>query len=441
MKPDQEILYLFRSITCYSSLFYSIRGKVWLLDCSFSLTRGADSVCIIDSTKELIIMAAIKENDDSTTNVNKVGTLIKISEEKDQTYFGYYGMLMHQQNMLLDTVRTSTYYDAIIGNLQDFSGKIVLDVGAGTGILSFFAIQAGAKHVYAVEASDMAEKAKALAKANGLSDRITVIAGRIEQVSLPEMVDVIVSEPMGVLLVHERMMESLLVGRDRFLKPEALNKSNSMFPSTGTVYFAPFTDLALYADAAQKMEFWRNNHFYGINLNCLLEPAIQGYFGQAVVGPIDSKSLLAPAILRQFDFLRLPVADFQSFKIDLQFIAHSTGIIHGLAGWFDVSFQGSTLQRTLSTSPWHDTTHWYQVRFLFVNPIAINQGQRLSGSIAFQANNQRSHTISIDVVLEGTFIRLYQTFAMQDQLYWNLSGASTTLNKEMLAIYDGLITK
>ena len=62
--------------------------------------------------------------------------------------------------MMQDFIRTATYQKAILANLRDFNDKVVLDVGAGSGILSFFAVQAGAKRVYAVEASSMAMHAE-----------------------------------------------------------------------------------------------------------------------------------------------------------------------------------------------------------------------------------------------------------------------------------------
>lgn len=58
-------------------------------------------------------------------------------------YFHYYGMLQHQQNMLQDVTRTGTYHAAITENRADFEGKVVMDVGAGSGILSLFAAQVG----------------------------------------------------------------------------------------------------------------------------------------------------------------------------------------------------------------------------------------------------------------------------------------------------------
>lgn len=67
----------------------------------------------------------------------------------------------------MDEVRTTHYRNAILNNKMDFEGKIVLDVGAGSGILSLFAAQAGAAKVYAIEASNMAISARALVHANG----------------------------------------------------------------------------------------------------------------------------------------------------------------------------------------------------------------------------------------------------------------------------------
>jgi histone-arginine methyltransferase CARM1 len=86
--------------------------------------------------------------------------------------------------MLQDTVRTSTYRSAILLNgPNSFQDKIVMDVGAGSGILSYFAVQAGAEKVYAVEASGMAKKMEKLVKAANdgknsfLKDKIKVVNG------------------------------------------------------------------------------------------------------------------------------------------------------------------------------------------------------------------------------------------------------------------------
>jgi ribosomal protein L11 methylase PrmA len=61
---------------------------------------------------------------------------------------------------------------------------VVLDVGTGSGLLAFFAVQAGAKIVYAVEASDSAAVAMDLCKANGMEGRVKIIKGKIEEVRM-----------------------------------------------------------------------------------------------------------------------------------------------------------------------------------------------------------------------------------------------------------------
>lgn len=73
-----------------------------------------------------------------------------------------------------------------------------MDVGAGTGILSIFAAQAGAKHVYAVENANIAYHAMKIIEDNGFKNKITVLKGKIEEIKLPvDKVDIIISEWMG----------------------------------------------------------------------------------------------------------------------------------------------------------------------------------------------------------------------------------------------------
>lgn len=103
---------------------------------------------------------------------------VRTEDSSATQYFQFYGYLSQQQNMLQDFVRTYTYQRAILSNLDDFKDKVVLDVGAGSGILSFFAAQAGAKRIYAVEASTMAHYAQKLVDTNNYSNVIRVLPGK-----------------------------------------------------------------------------------------------------------------------------------------------------------------------------------------------------------------------------------------------------------------------
>lgn len=58
-----------------------------------------------------------------------------------------------------------------------------------------------------------------LVQNNMFGDRISVVSGKIEEIELPEMVDVIISEPMGYMLFNERMLETFLHAK-KWLKPD-----------------------------------------------------------------------------------------------------------------------------------------------------------------------------------------------------------------------------
>ena len=93
-----------------------------------------------------------------TNNVNGDESC-KVKEEKILTaeemtskdyYFDSYAHFGIHEEMLKDEVRTLTYRKAMYHNKHLFKDKVVLDVGCGTGILSMFAVKAGAKQVIGV---------------------------------------------------------------------------------------------------------------------------------------------------------------------------------------------------------------------------------------------------------------------------------------------------
>lgn len=247
------------------------------------------------------------------------------SEGEDNPFSQYYGMLLHQQNMLQDHVRTSTYERAMLENAVDFKDKVVLDVGTGSGILAFFALKAGAKRVYAVELSGMADCAREIMTHNGLSDRIVVIKGKMETVELPEQVDVVISEPMGFFLVHERMLETFVNAGKKWRR--ANSPAFKMFPSIGTMFVSPFSDETIYREQMSKVAFWQQRDFYGLDLSAMRARAVENHFSQPVVGYFPSDILMsATPVEHVLDFKEITNEELNTFDIPFRFAVDKTGM-------------------------------------------------------------------------------------------------------------------
>ncbi|MCA9002399.1 MAG: class I SAM-dependent methyltransferase, partial [Planctomycetes bacterium] len=171
------------------------------------------------------------------------------SDTSSEGYFTSYADPGVHRLMLLDRVRTDAYRRALREAVTP--DHTVLDVGSGTGILSLFAAQAGAKQVHSAEASDMIHLAERIAYTNGLDENIEFHKGPVEALELPGPVDILVSEWMGYFALAECMFESVLVARDKLLA-----KGGMMIPHAVDILLAPIEDDRL--NYEHGCGFWEN---------------------------------------------------------------------------------------------------------------------------------------------------------------------------------------
>ncbi|XP_043697312.1 probable histone-arginine methyltransferase CARM1 [Telopea speciosissima] len=118
-------------------------------------------------------------------------------------------------------------------------------------------------------------------------------------------------------------------------------------------------------------------------------------FIQPVVDAFDPRLLVAPAISHTIDFTSVKEEELYEIEIPLSFIASVGARVHGLACWFDVLFNGSSVQRWLTTAPGAPTTHWYQLRCVLSQPIYVMAGQEITGRLCMVAHNAQSYTMHL----------------------------------------------
>jgi len=300
-------------------------------------------------------------------------------------YFASYDDLEVHQLMLEDTPRTTGYQQAIQN--AGVAGKVVLDVGAGSGILSLFCYRAGARRVYAVEACPgMARPLQEVVTANGASDVVKVISGRVEDIpELEEQVDVIVSEWMGFYLLHESMLDSVLIARDRFLKRD----TGIMLPSHASIYAAPCS-LDEYWKA--KVKFW--DSVYGFDMSALGREVVRrgrGLGAKPEVMVLSPDQILAePQLFARFDLKTCTTQDLDAMSGRYFVSVKRTGNNHGIALWFDCQFDPSGV--VLSTSPLAPPTHWKQT-------VIVTASSDIGPAKGDRSTNDDAHLVEEDDII------------------------------------------
>lgn len=269
------------------------------------------------------------------------------------------------RSLLGDRKRSDAYRRAILRTVR--RGDVVLDLGSGSGILAFFACQAGAHRVYAIERGGMVEVAKRICRQNGWDGRVVFLHRSSLRARLPERVDVLVTETIGNLGLEEGILGSVIDAGKRFLKP-----GGRILPRTLELFAAPVELPAAYG----KVEFWSGRRF-GVALSAARAFAVNTTY------PVDlrRRSLLGePVCLLRLDLRRIAREDLDCRA---SFTIRRKGILQGVGGWFSA---GLCPGIALTNAPPNAVRSWKQ-RFLpLERPVPVRPGEHLEFRLSFRGN-------------------------------------------------------
>jgi len=270
-----------------------------------------------------------------------------------------YDQLYLHRIMLRDDVRIKAFESALKHAVKP--GDVVLDVGTGTGILAILAARAGARKVYAVEPTGVAEMARKIVEMSGWENAIEVVNSSVEDASLPEKADVIVFEWMGALGNDENMFPVFLRARDAWLKP-----GGKMIPERVTAWMAPAEDPIL----DDERGFWLSKP-YGADL-APVWAVFADELRYASHHVVEENLLAEPCRLWSFGSHEGTMAEAESTRVaEMTFKTTRDGRADGLAGWFEATLSGNV---RLSNAPSAPPTHWGRVVFPLEKPYQVKKG-------------------------------------------------------------------
>lgn len=263
--------------------------------------------------------------------------------------------------MIADSVRTDAYARALRDVVKPDS--VVLDIGTGTGIFALLACRFGARRVYAIEPSDAIALARDIARANGYADRISFIQGVSDRVTLPEPMDIIVSDIRGVLPLHQNSVRSILDARRRLLAPDG-----KLIPVRDRLMAALVDAPKLYERHALP---W-GSPVHGLDMTAARRFAINTWHYGRVT---PEQLLLAPKCWGELDYTTL---ESPGVRGEVGWTAARAGTAHGLSVWFDCELAPGV---TYSNAPDHAELVYGSAFFPLSEPVAVSGGDRIDVSL------------------------------------------------------------
>lgn len=260
--------------------------------------------------------------------------------------------------LLRDRIRNEAFRRAIREVVRP--GDVVLDIGAGTGILSAFALQAGARHVYLIETVDVLSCAREILRHAGWSDRVTLVRGKAESLRYDgNKVDAILIELIGSFGVDENILEVLPPVRTR-----ALREGGSIIPRRLRLLVAPVACTAL----ERELRLYRSVR-HGVDLSPLSVLADNNVY---LIDLRTAQLLAEPQKMIEFDLL---TCRQNQFDRRVRFTIKRRGRLIGFAGWFEIDLCEGI---NLSNHPKTNETHWDQVVFPIGESVSVQAGDSVS---------------------------------------------------------------
>jgi SAM-dependent methyltransferase len=257
------------------------------------------------------------------------------------------------RRMLADRVRHEAFRAALAHAIRP-GESTVADIGAGLGVLAFFARQLGAREVWLYDPGPALALAEVIAARNGI-DGLHFVAER--------SLDVVVAEVLGNFAYEEDVLETLRDAQ-RYLKP-----GGTLIPASIVQWAAPVA-----ADRFERdLRTWRDVGF-GLDWSDAEHMTRNNMYVHAVE-PADLLAGVEPQSWDRVDF-RGPIESRRSGHVAWR--PGEPFTVYGFALWWDCMLAPGVV---LSTSPYAPRTHWDQIYLPLLEPITGEPGDEIALAI------------------------------------------------------------